>query len=65
MLPYTPKALDTAQSKGVVVVVAVGNAAIPVSQQMPANCEHVIVVGAADANGQLASFSNRGVGWIY
>ncbi|MBK8453603.1 MAG: S8 family serine peptidase [Thiofilum sp.] len=60
--PTLQKALDTAQSKGVVVVVAAGNAAIPVSQQMPANCEHVIVVGAADANGQLASFSNRGGG---
>ncbi|WP_020559733.1 S8 family serine peptidase [Thiofilum flexile] len=58
--PTLQTALDSANRKGVVVVVAAGNAAISVSQQMPANCEHVIVVGAADYAGQMASFSNRG-----
>lgn len=58
--PTLQRALDSAMSKGVTVVVAAGNAAIPTSQQMPANCEHVIVVGAVDHAGQMASFSNRG-----
>ncbi len=58
--PSLQQAIDTAVNKGTVIIVAAGNAGIAVSQQMPANCERVIVVGAVDYAGQLASFSNRG-----
>lgn len=58
--PTIQQAINTAVSKGVLVVVAAGNAAIPVQQQTPANCDNVIVVGAADYMGYLANFSNYG-----
>ena len=42
------------------VVVAAGNSADNANMYPPANCSNVIAVGAADENGQVASYSNTG-----
>jgi serine protease len=53
-------AIDAAVSRNVVVVVAAGNKANQASLYAPANCNNVIVVGANDARGGLAFYSNFG-----
>lgn len=53
-------AIDAAVARNVVVVVAAGNKANQTSLYAPANCNNVIVVGAGDARGGLAFYSNFG-----
>jgi len=55
-------AIDSAVSRGTVVVVAAGNENQNVSNSRPANCNNVIAVAATDRNGARASFSNFGTG---
>jgi len=53
-------AIDAAVARNVVVVVAAGNKANRTALYAPANCNNVIVVGANDARGGLAFYSNFG-----
>ncbi len=53
-------AINAATAKGVVVVVAAGNSARPVSTSSPANCNNVISVAATGPRGTLAGYSNYG-----
>jgi serine protease len=53
-------AIDAAAARNVVVVAAAGNKANQASLYAPANCNNVIVVGANDARGRLAFYSNFG-----
>jgi len=53
-------AIDAATQAGSVVVVAAGNKANQASLYAPANCANVVVVGANDARGGLAFYSNFG-----
>ncbi len=53
-------AIDAATARNVVVVVAAGNKANQASLYAPANCNNVVVVGANDARGGLAFYSNFG-----
>jgi serine protease len=53
-------AIDTAVARNVVIVVAAGNKANQASLYAPANCNNVVVVGANDARGALAFYSNFG-----
>ena len=53
-------AIDAAVARNVVVVVAAGNKANQAALYAPANCNNVIVVGADDARGELAFYSNFG-----
>jgi serine protease len=53
-------AINAAVARNVVVVVAAGNKANQASLYAPANCNNVIVVGANDARGGLAFYSNFG-----
>lgn len=55
-------AIAAARSRGVVVVAAAGNNGEDVAGFAPANCPGVITVGATDAAGARASFSNTGTG---
>ncbi|MDS0857660.1 S8 family peptidase [Burkholderia pseudomultivorans] len=54
------QAIDDVTAKGVTVVVAAGNDGLSTGQDQPANCRGVISVGATDATGRRASFSNFG-----
>jgi len=53
-------AIDTAVSRGAIVVVAAGNSNVNASNARPANCANVVTVAASDRNGNRASFSNFG-----
>ncbi len=53
-------AVDSAVSRGTVVVVAAGNNNADASGYRPANCNGVITVAATDRTGARASFSNYG-----
>ncbi|MBL8545016.1 MAG: S8 family serine peptidase [Hyphomonadaceae bacterium] len=53
-------AIDAAVARNVVVVVAAGNKANRTALYAPANCNNVIVVGANDARGGIAFYSNFG-----
>ncbi|TBW57362.1 hypothetical protein EZI54_06815 [Marinobacter halodurans] len=55
-------AIDTAHSKGILVVVAAGNTDGTGTLQLtyPASCNNVLVVGATDQQGAAASFSKSG-----
>lgn len=53
-------AIDAAVARNAVVVVAAGNKANRAALYAPANCNNVIVVGASDARGELAFYSNFG-----
>ena len=53
-------AINTALSRGTVVVVAAGNSGVDASTLAPANCVGVIVVAATDRTGARANFSNYG-----
>ena len=55
-------AIDIALANGSVIAVAAGNANSDVSEYSPANCNGVIAVGATDASGQRAQYSNFGSG---
>lgn len=53
-------AIDAVTARGVVVVAAAGNKANPAASFAPANCRNVVVVGANDAAGGMAFYSNFG-----
>lgn len=53
-------AINTAVSRGAIVVVAAGNENQNVSNSSPANCNNVLSVAALTQNGNKASFSNYG-----
>jgi serine protease len=53
-------AIDFARSQGVVVVASAGNAGSDVRRFAPASCAGVVVVGATDAYGTRAWYSNTG-----
>lgn len=54
------QAIDDVTAKGVTVVVAAGNEGVATALDQPANCKGVISVGATDAAGRRATFSNFG-----
>lgn len=56
----TQSAINSARSRGAVVVVAAGNDDQPASAYTPASCAGVITVAALDEYGQRASYSNYG-----
>lgn len=53
-------AINSAVSRGTVVVVAAGNENMNASNSRPANCNNVIAVAAVGRNGGRASYSNYG-----
>jgi serine protease len=55
-------AIDAAREQGAVIVVAAGNESANVSTSAPANCANVIAVAAHGKSGEVASYSNTGVG---
>ena len=59
---YMQGAVDYANSRNAVVVVAAGNNNEPVANQQPANCENIIAVGATGPTGSRAYYSNYGAG---
>jgi serine protease len=56
----TQNAINSARSRGAVVVVAAGNANTNASNTNPANCAGVITVAATNRSGGKASYSNYG-----
>jgi serine protease len=56
----TQNAINSARSRGTVVVVAAGNEAVNASNSSPANCAGVIAVAATNRSGGRASYSNFG-----
>jgi serine protease len=56
----TQAAIDSARSRGTVIVVAAGNESRDVSNSNPANCQGVIAVTAIDRSGSRAWYSNFG-----
>jgi serine protease len=56
----TQNAINSARSRGTVVVVAAGNSNTNVSSATPANCNGVIAVAAVGRTGGKASYSNFG-----
>lgn len=59
---YMQDAINQANAKGAVVVVAAGNSSadLDTSSFTPANCQGVLVVGSSTQNGYRSSFSNHG-----
>ena len=53
-------AIDSAVSRGTVVVVAAGNSNADVANFRPANCNNTVTVAASDKEGNRASYSNYG-----
>ncbi|MCZ8234836.1 MAG: S8 family peptidase [Inhella sp.] len=56
----TQNAINTARSRGAVVVVAAGNERTDVNNSTPANCNGVVTVAATGNTGGKASYSNTG-----
>jgi len=56
----TQNAINSARSRGTVVVVAAGNESQNASNSNPANCAGVITVAATNRSGGRASYSNYG-----
>jgi serine protease len=56
----TQTAINSARSRGSVVVVAAGNSNINASNTNPANCAGVVTVAATQRNGGRAPYSNYG-----
>jgi serine protease len=56
----TQSAINSARSRGAVVVVAAGNSNINAANASPANCAGVIAVAAVGRSGGKASYSNYG-----
>ncbi|WP_229411019.1 MULTISPECIES: S8 family serine peptidase [unclassified Massilia] len=56
----TQNAINSARSRGAVVVVAAGNSNTNASNSNPANCAGVITVAAVNRSGGKASYSNYG-----
>ncbi|KPQ29131.1 MAG: subtilase family serine protease [Marinobacter excellens HL-55] len=57
---YLQQAIDYAWSRGVLTVVAAGNAGQDAASTAPANCQRVVTVGAVRSSGDLSGFSNTG-----
>ncbi|HFD80972.1 MAG TPA: peptidase [Gammaproteobacteria bacterium] len=53
-------AIDDAYNAGALVVVAAGNEGVDVTNISPANCDHVVAVGAIARDGSRAPYSNVG-----
>ncbi|HEX9172315.1 MAG TPA: S8 family serine peptidase [Telluria sp.] len=53
-------AINSARSRGTVVIVAAGNSNVNVSNASPANCSGVVAVAAVGRTGGRASYSNYG-----
>ncbi|WP_238654424.1 S8 family peptidase [Rothia uropygialis] len=53
-------AVNGAVARGTTVVVSAGNSTADTAGFSPANCENVVTVGASDAKGELAYYSNFG-----
>jgi serine protease len=58
--PVTQSAIDGANSRGTIVVVAAGNSNDDASKYTPAGCKGVIAVGASGSDGARSYFSNYG-----
>ena len=58
--PAYQTAINDANSRGTVIVVAAGNAGTDASTTTPANCNGVITVGASNSAGGQPDFSNDG-----
>jgi serine protease len=56
----TQNAINSARSRGTVVIVAAGNSNMDASGSNPANCAGVVTVAASNRNGARASYSNYG-----
>ncbi|TFW29745.1 peptidase S8 [Massilia arenosa] len=56
----TQNAINSARSRGTVVVVAAGNSNVDAVNSNPANCAGVITVAATNRSGGKASYSNYG-----
>jgi serine protease len=56
----TQSAINSARSRGAVVVVAAGNSNVDAANASPANCAGVIAVAAVGRTGGKASYSNYG-----
>jgi serine protease len=56
----TQNAINSARSRGAVVVVAAGNSNVNAANASPANCAGVITVAAVNRSGGKASYSNYG-----
>ena len=54
------RAIDSARSRGAIVVVAAGNEGDPIASSSPANCPGVVSVVASDESGSRAEWSNYG-----
>jgi len=53
-------AINSARSRGTVVIVAAGNSNVNASNASPANCSGVVTVASTDRNGAKSYFSNFG-----
>lgn len=58
--PVTQSAIDGANSRGTIVVVAAGNSNDDASHYTPAGCKGVVAVGANGSDGGRSYFSNYG-----
>ncbi|MEJ5209572.1 S8 family serine peptidase [Denitratimonas sp. CY0512] len=58
--PTYQNAINSARSRGSVVIVAAGNHAIPSSESTPGNCQGVVTVAANGPAGTRAVYSNYG-----
>ncbi|MGP9833551.1 S8 family peptidase [Marinobacter sp. NSM] len=57
---YLQEAIDYAWRRGILTVVAAGNAGQDAANTAPANCQRVITVGAVRSSGDVTGFSNTG-----
>jgi serine protease len=58
--PALQQAINEASARGAIIVVAAGNTSVDASTFSPAGCSGVITVGATNAAGNRASYSNFG-----
>lgn len=58
--PALQQAINDAKNTGAIIVVAAGNSNVDASTFSPAGCSGVITVGATNAQGNRASYSNYG-----
>ena len=60
-MPATQAAINDAFNRGVVIVVAAGNARTDAANETPASCDNVVAVAASDYRGNLVTrYSNYG-----
>ncbi len=55
-------AIDTATSRGIIVVAPAGNRGADIAGYAPAGCRNVVTVAGSDGAGRLAEYSNYGLG---